>query len=157
MYSWYNLIGNYIWPLANACLAILEQVHYLVSRWGSDPNSLGCYAYDVVGMPEDLYERLQAPLGSIFFGGEAVSMDHQGSVHGAYSAGVMAAQNCQKHLLKQLGNLEMLQLVSYRHEIRETAFPLQISRMWNAWNVGSVLCLLTDAKLYNHECLSNLI
>ncbi|XP_044506892.1 probable polyamine oxidase 4 [Mangifera indica] len=106
-----------------------EPVHYLVSRWGSDPNSLGCYAYDVVGMPEDLYERLQAPLGSIFFGGEAVSMDHQGSVHGAYSAGVMAAQNCQKHLLKQLGNLEMLQLVSYRHEIRETAFPLQISRM----------------------------
>lgn len=106
-----------------------EPVHYLVSRWGTDPNSLGCYSYDVVGMPGDLYERLRAPLGNLFFGGEAVSMDHQGSVHGAYSAGVMAAQNCQNYLLKQPGNLEKLQLVTLGHEILGTAFPLQISRM----------------------------
>ncbi|KAJ4706840.1 Polyamine oxidase [Melia azedarach] len=108
-----------------------EPVQYLVSRWGTDPNSLGCYSYDVVGMPGDLYERLRAPLGNLFFGGEAVSMDHQGSVHGAYSAGVMAAQNCQRHVLKKLGNLnlEKLQLVNLSDEILETAFPLQISRM----------------------------
>lgn len=82
-------------------------------------------------MPGDLYERLRAPLGNLFFGGEAVSMDHQGSVHGAYSAGVMAAQNCQRHVLKKLGNLnlEKLQLVNLSDEILETAFPLQISRM----------------------------
>ncbi|KAK9194269.1 hypothetical protein WN944_004973 [Citrus x changshan-huyou] len=106
-----------------------EPVQYLVSRWGTDPNTLGCYSYDVVGMPGDLYERLRAPLGNLFFGGEAVSMEHQGSVHGAYSAGVMAAQNCQKYLLKQPGNLEKLQLVTLSHEILGTAFPLQISRM----------------------------
>ncbi|TXG69898.1 hypothetical protein EZV62_004833 [Acer yangbiense] len=52
-------------------------VQYLVSRWGTDPNSLGCYSYDMVGMPSDLYERLRAPLGNLFFGGEALSMDHQ--------------------------------------------------------------------------------
>ncbi|KAK1576441.1 hypothetical protein Q3G72_013866 [Acer saccharum] len=106
-----------------------EPVQYLVSRWGTDPNSLGCYSYDVVGMPSDLYERLRAPLGNLFFGGEALSMDHQGSVHGAYSAGIMAAQNCERHLLNRLGNLEKLQQDSFRHEILETAFPLQISRM----------------------------
>lgn len=108
---------------------IKQQVQYLVSRWGTDPNTLGCYTYDVVGMPEDLYDRLRAPIGNLFFGGEAVSTDHQGSVHGAYAAGVMAAQNCQRYLLNRLGNLEKHQCVSFRNEVMENAFPLQISRM----------------------------
>ncbi|GAV61729.1 Amino_oxidase domain-containing protein, partial [Cephalotus follicularis] len=106
-----------------------EPVQYLVSRWGTDPNSLGCYSYDVVGMPGDLYERLRAPLGNLFFGGEAVSMDHQGSVHGAYSAGIMAAENCKRHLLKRVGNLGKLHVDSFSHGFLETTFPIQISRM----------------------------
>ncbi|KAG6716470.1 hypothetical protein I3842_04G050200 [Carya illinoinensis] len=106
-----------------------EPVQYLVSRWGTDPNSLGCYSYDLVGKSEDVYERLRAPLGNLFFAGEAVSVENQGSVHGAYSAGVMAAENCQMHLLKKLGNMEKLQLVSLRNEILKDAIPLQISRM----------------------------
>lgn len=106
-----------------------EPVQYLVSHWGTDPNSLGCYSYDPIGMPGDLYERLRAPLGNLFFGGEGVSLDNQGSVHGAYSAGVMAAENCQRHLLQKLGNLEKLQLLPCRHEILDSTFPLQISRM----------------------------
>jgi polyamine oxidase len=83
----------------------------------------------LVGKPGDLYERIRAPLGNLFFGGEAVSVEHQGSVHGAYSAGVMAAENCQRHLLKKLGDIEMLQLVSLRNEILKDSVPLQISRM----------------------------
>ncbi|XP_059449769.1 probable polyamine oxidase 4 [Corylus avellana] len=107
-----------------------EPVQYLVSRWGTDPNSLGCYSYDLVGKPEDLYDRLRAPLGNLFFAGEAVSVENQGSVHGAYSAGVMAAENCQSHLLKKLGNMEKkLPLNSIRDEILKDTVPLQISRM----------------------------
>ncbi|XP_034682937.1 probable polyamine oxidase 4 [Vitis riparia] len=106
-----------------------KPVQYLVSRWGTDPNSLGCYAHDVVGKPEDSYERLLEPLDNLFFGGEAVSLDHQGSVHGAYSAGIMAAENCQRYILERRGNLEKLQLVSLRSAIHEAAVPLQISRM----------------------------
>ncbi|XP_014505323.1 probable polyamine oxidase 4 [Vigna radiata var. radiata] len=108
-----------------------KPVQYFVSHWGTDPNSLGCYACDLVGKPDDVYERLRAPLGNLFFGGEAVSMDdHQGSVHGAYSAGVMAAENCQRHLLQKQGHRENLPLVSaVRHEMFETTIPLQISRM----------------------------
>ncbi|GLU10596.1 hypothetical protein SLE2022_273890 [Rubroshorea leprosula] len=106
-----------------------KPVQYLVSHWGTDPNSLGCYSYDPVGMPEDLYERLRAPLGNLFFGGEAVSMENQGSVHGAYSAGVIAAENCQRHLLQRLGNLVKLPPLSFRQGILESTFPLQISRM----------------------------
>ncbi|XP_057492599.1 probable polyamine oxidase 4 [Actinidia eriantha] len=106
-----------------------EPVQYLVSRWGTDPNSLGCYSYDAVGKPEDLYDRLRAPLGNLFFGGEAVSLENQGSVHGAYSAGVMAAQNCRRLLMERLGSLEMVQLISMRDEVLEATVPLQISRM----------------------------
>ena len=102
-----------------------------MSRWGTDPNSLGCYACDLVGMPDDVYERLRAPLGNLFFGGEAVSMDdHQGYVHGAYSSGLVAAENCQRHLLQKQGHMENLPLVpSVRHEMFETTIPLQISRI----------------------------
>lgn len=110
----------------------LLQVQYLVSHWGTDPNTLGCYSYDLPGKPDDVYDRLRAPVGNLFFGGEAVSLDHQGSVHGAYSAGVMAADNCQKYLLAKQGHmLEQLPLVTnVRHEMLETAIPLlQISRM----------------------------
>ncbi|XP_059282071.1 probable polyamine oxidase 4 [Lycium ferocissimum] len=107
-----------------------EPVQYLVSRWGTDPDSLGCYSYDLVGKPMDVYDRLRAPLGNLFFGGEAVCMDdHQGSVHGAYSAGIIAAEDCSRHLIKRLGSLEIAQLVSSREEILKSIVPLQISRM----------------------------
>lgn len=76
-----------------------------------------------------MYDKLRAPLGNLFFGGEAVSLDNQGSVHGAYSAGVMAAENCQSYLLEEQGHLENPPLVSVRHEIIESTIPLQISRM----------------------------
>lgn len=78
----------------------------------------------------DVYDKLRAPLGNIFFGGEAMSLDNQGSVHGAYSAGVMAAENCQRYLWEKQGNLESLSQVSARHETLGTNFPLQISRIW---------------------------
>ncbi|XP_050363450.1 polyamine oxidase 5-like [Argentina anserina] len=106
-----------------------DPVQYLVSHWGTDLNSLGCYSLDLVGKPADIYERLRAPLGNLFFGGEAVSMDHQGSVHGAYAAGVMAAENCQNHLLEKLGRLEKLQRAYASEEVPEAIIPLQISRI----------------------------
>ncbi|XP_027368477.1 polyamine oxidase 5-like [Abrus precatorius] len=105
-----------------------KPVQYLVSRWGTDPNSLGCYAYDLVGKPNDVYDRLRAPLGNLFFGGEAVSMDdHQGSVHGAFSAGMMAAENCHRYLQ---GHMQILPLVPVvRHQILGTTIPIRISRI----------------------------
>ncbi|CAH2065625.1 unnamed protein product [Thlaspi arvense] len=109
-----------------------DPAQYLVTRWGSDPNTLGCYAYDVVGMPEDLYARLGEPVDNIFFGGEAVNVEHQGSAHGAFLAGVSASQNCQRYIFERLGAWEKLKLVSLMRnsDILESAtVPLQISRM----------------------------
>ena len=80
-----------------------------------------------MGKPSDVYDRLRAPIGSLFFAGEAVSMeDHQGSVHGAYASGIMAADNCHRHLLERLGDMKS---VPWREEIYDTSIPLQISRM----------------------------
>lgn len=104
-----------------------QPVEYLVSRWGTDPNSLGCYSYDVVGMPSDIYERLRAPLGNLFFGGEAVSVENQGSVHGAYSSGVAAAEKCRTFVMEKRGGF--LDKFKISNAILEAAFPLQISRM----------------------------
>lgn len=104
-------------------------MQYLVSHWGTNPNILGSYSYDAVGNSEDIYDRLRATVGNIFFGGEAVSVDHQGSVHGAYSAGIMAAENCQRHLSHFMGSLERVPLVACREDFVEAVSPLQISRL----------------------------
>ncbi|KAL8171283.1 LOW QUALITY PROTEIN: hypothetical protein V2J09_023087, partial [Rumex salicifolius] len=106
-----------------------EPVQHLISRWGTDVNSLGCYSYDLVGKPEDVYDRLREPICNLFFGGEAVSMEHQGSVHGAYSAGIMSAENCKRQLLNRLGVVDKLHLVASGGQFLDNNYPLQISRM----------------------------
>lgn len=59
-----------------------------------------------------------------------MSVEHQGSVHGAYSAGIMAAENCERHLMQRLGSLERIPLAAaFREEIVEATVPLQISRL----------------------------
>ncbi|KAK1305074.1 putative polyamine oxidase 4 [Acorus calamus] len=106
-----------------------EPIQYLVSHWGTDPDSLGAYSCDLVGKPVDVYEKLQAPVGNLYFAGEATSIDHSGSVHGAFSAGINAAKECQRRLLGQTGNLNLFQLMA-REEVAEAiAVPLQISRI----------------------------
>ncbi|GAU12612.1 hypothetical protein TSUD_132220 [Trifolium subterraneum] len=102
-------------------------IQYLVSRWGSDINSLGSYSYDQVGKPHELYERLRVPVDNLFFAGEATSMSYPGSVHGAYSTGMMAAEDCRMRVLERYGELDLFQPVM--GEMASLTIPLQISRM----------------------------
>ncbi|KAL8474138.1 hypothetical protein ACS0TY_030135 [Phlomoides rotata] len=88
-----------------------EPIHYLVSHWGTDKNSLGSYSYDTVGKSHELYERLRIPVDNLFFAGEATSMDYPGSVHGAYSTGLMAAEDCRMRVLERYGELDLFQSV----------------------------------------------
>ncbi|CAG7881028.1 polyamine oxidase 2 [Brassica rapa] len=99
----------------------MAPVQYLVSRWGSDVNSLGSYSYDVVGKPHDLSERLRVPVDNLFFAGEATSSSFAGSVHGAYSSGLMAAEECMIRVL------DLFQLVM--GEEGPASVPLLISRL----------------------------
>ena len=105
-----------------------DPVEYLVSRWGSDPDSLGAYTCDLVGKPADLCERLAAPVDNLYFAGEATSADHSGSVHGAYSSGLIAAEDCRRHLSMRHGISDLLK-IAMREELSEIMVPLQISRM----------------------------
>ncbi|XP_078448499.1 polyamine oxidase 5-like isoform X2 [Wolffia australiana] len=109
-----------------ACAA--DPVQYLVSRWGSDGDSLGCYSCDLVGKDEDVYERYRKPVDNLFFAGEAASVDHSGTVHGAFSAGIFAAEECAKFLSALPGGADGV-LVARQEEVAESAVPLQISRM----------------------------
>ncbi|KAM0945229.1 putative oxidoreductase [Dioscorea sansibarensis] len=118
-----------------------EPVGYLVSRWGTDPNSLGSYSCDLVGKPADLYERFRAPVDNIYFAGEATSLDHSGSVHGAYSSGILAAEECRRDLSMKHGFADAFNLVLREEKtghgfsdvlnlvLREEMVPFQISRI----------------------------
>ncbi|XP_072983947.1 polyamine oxidase 5-like isoform X2 [Typha latifolia] len=105
-----------------------EPLQYLVSRWGTDPDSLGSYSCDLVGKPADVYERFCAPVDNLYFAGEAACIDHSGSVHGAYSSGITAAEDCRRRLSVQHGISDLFQMV-LREEMAEAMVPLQISRM----------------------------
>ncbi|EEF40859.1 polyamine oxidase 2 [Ricinus communis] len=104
-----------------------DPIQYLVSRWGSDVNSLGSYSYDTVGKPHDLYERLRVPVDNLFFAGEATSASYPGSVHGAFSTGLMAAEDCRMRVLERYGELDLFQPVM--GEEAAVSVPLLISRM----------------------------
>uniref|UniRef100_A0A6N2NGW5 Amine oxidase domain-containing protein n=1 Tax=Salix viminalis TaxID=40686 RepID=A0A6N2NGW5_SALVM len=102
-------------------------IQYLVSRWGSDINSLGSYSYDTVGKSHDLYERLRIPVDNLFFAGEATSVSYPGSVHGAFSTGLMAAEDCRMRVLERYGEVDLFQPVM--GEETPVSVPLLISRM----------------------------
>nr|KYP37204.1 putative polyamine oxidase 2 [Cajanus cajan] len=102
-------------------------IQYLVSRWGSDINSLGSYSYDAVGKSHELFERLRVPVDNLFFAGEATSMSYTGSVHGAFSTGMMAAEDCRMRVLERYGELDLFQPAM--GEEASLSIPLQISRM----------------------------
>ena len=105
---------------------LLVQIHYLVSHWGSDINSVGSYSYNIVGQPHDLFERLRVPVDNIFFAGEATSASYPGSVHGAYSTGMQAAEECRMRVLERYGELDLFQPAMSEDLI---SVPLLISRM----------------------------
>ncbi|KAJ9549263.1 hypothetical protein OSB04_021806 [Centaurea solstitialis] len=102
-------------------------IQYLVSHWGSDVNSLGSYSYDTVGKPHDLYDKLRIPVDNLFFAGEATSSDYPGSVHGAYSTGLMAAEDCRMRVLERYGELDLFQTVMGDDSV--ASVPLLISRI----------------------------
>ncbi|OVA19352.1 Flavin amine oxidase [Macleaya cordata] len=106
-----------------------EPIQYLVSHWGTDVNSLGSYSYDTVGKPHDLYERLRIPVDNLFFAGEATSASYPGTVHGAFSTGQMAAEDCRMRVLERYGELDLFHPVMGEETSSGVSVPLLISRL----------------------------
>jgi monoamine oxidase len=72
---------------------IPEPTDYQITRWATDPFSLGSYSYHAVGAEPQMRQQLAAPLGeAVFFAGEATNEDYFGTTHGAYLSGLRAAR-----------------------------------------------------------------
>lgn len=70
-----------------------DPVDWQITRWASDPFSLGSYSFNALGSDPDDRMALAKPIsGRIFFAGEAASRDHFGTAHGAYLSGAEAAR-----------------------------------------------------------------
>lgn len=74
-------------------VSIPEPIDYQITRWATDPFSLGSYSYNPVGAVPKMRQELAAPLGrSVFFAGEASNEEYFGTAHGAYLSGLRAAK-----------------------------------------------------------------
>ncbi|MEM8592898.1 MAG: FAD-dependent oxidoreductase [Pseudomonadota bacterium] len=65
--------------------------NYAITRWRSDPLSGGSYSFLSRGAESAQRGDLAAPLGPLFFAGEATTSDHPSTVHGALLSGRRAA------------------------------------------------------------------
>ena len=75
---------------------IPNPVGYQITRWGSDPFTLGSYSFLQVGSTPKMRDDLAANINqTIFFAGEATNRLYPGTVHGAYLSGLKAAQDIQ--------------------------------------------------------------
>lgn len=90
---------------ANQCLvdlfgsSITSMVtDHITTAWHTEPWSLGSYSYAVPG-GSPARKVLSAPIDQmIYFAGEAISINHYGTCHGAYLSGLRAAKDCAKTL-----------------------------------------------------------
>ncbi len=72
---------------------IPDPIDFQITRWATDPFSLGSHSCNPVGFQPGMRRVLAAPLKQrVFFAGEASDEDYFGTAHGAYLSGVRAAQ-----------------------------------------------------------------
>ncbi|GAB0496836.1 hypothetical protein MMPV_008157 [Pyropia vietnamensis] len=65
---------------------------HVVTRWRSDPYARGSYSYPAVGATPDDYTTMATPVGSTLrWAGEATSLEHPSTAHGAYVSGLREA------------------------------------------------------------------
>lgn len=76
-----------------AALGAPQPTGAIVTRWGTDPYSLGSYSFIAVGASPDDMKVLGEPVGErLLFAGEATNPEFFGTVHGAYLSGIREAE-----------------------------------------------------------------
>lgn len=81
--------------LSNAfCSDLSLPEKYFITRWGSDPFSLGSYSYVAVGATAQHFINLSTPIDNkLYFAGEATNAHlYDATVHGAYLSGIREAK-----------------------------------------------------------------
>ncbi|MDB5214948.1 MAG: amine oxidase [Myxococcaceae bacterium] len=69
-----------------------DPIGILQTRWSHDPLALGSYSYMRVGALPGDRAAMGEPEGAVWFAGEACSVGHAGTTHGAYLSGEATAQ-----------------------------------------------------------------
>jgi monoamine oxidase len=73
--------------------SVADPVDGVVTRWGRDPFARGAYSFLAVGSTADDRAALAKPIGSrLVLAGEATSVRHPSTVHGAWLSGIEAAE-----------------------------------------------------------------
>ena len=67
--------------------SVPEPTNLILSEWLTDPYVLGSFSNIPVGVNNEVFSNLAAPVGRLYFSGEATSCKYNGFVHGAYLAG----------------------------------------------------------------------
>ena len=64
--------------------ASASYVQHVIQNWSAEPYIQGAYSYDFEDRQWRVVEAIQEPVADrLFFAGEALSIDHQATVHGA--------------------------------------------------------------------------
>ena len=73
--------------------SIPDPIDYQITRWLSDPFTVGSYSFNALGSIPEMRDELSKNIdGKLFFAGEATSREHFGTTHGAYLSGLRAAR-----------------------------------------------------------------
>ena len=67
-------------------------INMIIPDWTINPLFWGAYSDAPVGIIEEDYGKLAAPVRNLYFSGEATSSEYSGFVHGAYFAGIDTAE-----------------------------------------------------------------
>jgi len=73
----------------------------LIPDWHSNPLFFGSYSNWPIGVSMETYQNLDAPVGRLYFAGEACSKDYPGYLHGAMQSGELTARNLHKCMVEK--------------------------------------------------------
>ena len=75
---------------------VTDPIQVFYPDWYINPLFLGTYSTSPVGVTDEVYTNLVAPLGTLYFAGEATDPNFNGYVHGAYFQGLRVANDILK-------------------------------------------------------------
>lgn len=78
---------------------MLVPTEVIVTRWASEPTTLGSYSFMATNSSSQDYDTMAQPVANkLFFAGEATNQQYPGTVHGALLSGERAAEEASAQL-----------------------------------------------------------
>ena len=97
-----------IWVTKKETLEVLHELYpkavipepeeFLVTDWKHDPLYFGAIVTKPVGATDAMYDALSAPVGRLYFSGDAVHKDYSGLLHSSYYSGIEVGKNIANEL-----------------------------------------------------------